>query len=178
MTSGSSRGSKSYACRKNPGSRRNCGATSIRAHRVEALVSESVLHALTSPTLDQALWHEMNADHTGPELVRRIKEDEQRLDELAEMFAVGEITRREWMAARAPLQTQVEASRRALGRDESSRLAVNLPSGSEALTAAWQGNSVEWRRQVVALIVDRVVVSPSVTGRRWDPGRVEIVWTV
>lgn len=63
--------------------------------------------------------------------------------------------------------------------DESRHLA-RAPRSSEELARWWDGRSLEWQREVVGAIFEKIVIRPaSRSGNQFDPGRVDPpVWRV
>jgi hypothetical protein len=56
---------------------------------------------------------------------------------------------------------------------------ATLPSGLRALEAAWEDGEVSWRKALVRVVLEAVVLHPAVMGRNFfDPSRVELVWRV
>lgn len=99
-----------------------------------------------------------------------------RLDELADSFAAGEITRREWLRAREGIEARIAEVERTLRR---SSTAAPLDLGDEPVRDAWAELSLERQRAVLAAVVERVTVGPAVRGRnRFDPERVDMTWRV
>ena len=53
-----------------------------------------------------------------------------------------------------------------------------LPVGSDRARELWDERGLEWRRNLISSVVDRVVVGPGVRGlNRFDPRRVVILWS-
>ena len=107
----------------------------------------------------------------GGELV----ELEGRLDQLAEMFASGEIGRREWLKARGSLEDRLQAARARLARQSRTEALTGMEGG--VLREAWGEMTFDRRRAVIAAVIERVTVGPAVKGRnRFDPERVDVTW--
>jgi DNA invertase Pin-like site-specific DNA recombinase len=162
-----------YVCARGPGFT-GCGKIRSLAEPLEELVLDAVAVALDGPGLAAALDRDRGpaANGTATELA----DVERRLDDLAEMFAAGEIGRREWITARGRIGQRRDAlAARVAAQGRTSALAALDGPGDLAGRLAALG--FDQRRAVVAAVVDRVVVGPAVRGRnRFDPDRVTIEW--
>ncbi len=161
-----------YVCASGPGFG-GCGKIRVLAEPLEELVVDHVLAAIDGPGLDEARSRHAGTEVTDDVVAVELTDVERRLDELAETFADGQVSRREWLAARGRL----EARRDAL----SVRLAASGPSALGMLAGdvyeAWGRLTFDQRHAVAAAVADRVTVGPAVRGRnRFDPDRVEITW--
>jgi site-specific DNA recombinase len=163
------KGRHRYLCVRDRG---GCGHRGIDAAGTEDLVVEAVMIRLDTPALSAAVAKStQQQDDDGGELV----ELEGRLDQLAEMFASGEIGRREWLKARASLEDRLQAARARLARQSRTDALTGMEGG--VLREAWGQMTFDRRRAVIAAVLDRVTVGPAVKGRnRFDPERVDVVW--
>jgi DNA invertase Pin-like site-specific DNA recombinase len=167
-----------YVCATGPNFS-GCGKIRSLAKPLEQLVAEAVFAALDSRTFAAALRAAgRNDDEAG--ILEQIRIDEQSLEQLAlDHYVERVIDRPAFLAAKAALESRLSASRRALSRHTKAGLLVSLPSGSDALRAAWESHDTVWRRALVGAVLERVVLRPAVKGRnRFDPERVDLVWRV
>jgi site-specific DNA recombinase len=109
--SDSRNGNMRYACVKRPGSP-GCGATTIVSAPLDELVTDAVLHRLNSKAMARALSRKPKAKPVDVDLVR-IERD---LEDLASDFGQGRISRREWLAARGPLEDRLARAQRSSTR--------------------------------------------------------------
>ena len=91
-------------------------------------------------------------------------------------MAARRVTRAEWLAARTPLITRLEAM-----QAQTTAAAVTTPLAAlaepGALRRAWPEVAPERRKAAVALVLEAVTVGPAVKGRNFfDPDRVSITW--
>jgi len=93
-----------YVCTPN---RDGCGGVSIRAEPVEDHVRKTLFEIVDAPDFARRLDR---SDGRPAELHDQIEAIEGRMDELAETFGAGEITKREWIKARTPLENQLPGS--------------------------------------------------------------------
>jgi DNA invertase Pin-like site-specific DNA recombinase len=166
--SDSKHGNTRYACIKRPGSA-GCGATTVVSAPLDELVTAAVLHRLNSKAMVRALSHKPTKKAADIDLAR-IERD---LEDLANDFGEGRISRREWLAARSPLEDRLARARRM--HDATNGTAALAPFRDGDITEKWDALSVERQRAVLAALVDRIVINPA-TKSRFDPDRVDVVW--
>jgi DNA invertase Pin-like site-specific DNA recombinase len=151
-----------------------CGGTSIVADQLDDLVAAAVLARSDSPALADAL----NADQP-TDADDDLAEIEQALVDLATDLGERRITRREWLAARAPLEAARDAARVALARRTGSTALAPYSGRPGALSTAFETMTLDQRRAVVGAVVDRVEVAPATRrGPGFDAGRVSVTWAV
>jgi DNA invertase Pin-like site-specific DNA recombinase len=173
LVSGLNNGNRAYICRKAPGFD-GCARLAMVAGPLEALIIEAVLRLSDSPDFAEALARRDAPDDDGA--AEEITAAQDRLAELAAMWAGGEITRVEWMTARKALEAAVEAAQRRVSRRRPTTALDGL-DGAGALRAAWPDLPVSRQRAVLAAIVDRVVIGPARRGyNKFDAGRVDVTW--
>ncbi|MDQ3573858.1 MAG: recombinase family protein [Actinomycetota bacterium] len=167
---------RTYVCSSGPGFG-GCGKIRVLADPLEDLVADAVILRLDGPELASALAARAGDEQEEAALSRVIATDEARLVELAEMWAAGDISRGEWVAARKAVEGRLEAGKKALSRHRHMTAVDDFVGRPGALRSAWEGLNLDRRRAVVAAVVDLVVVGPAVRGRnRFDPERVDVVW--
>lgn len=168
-------GSRRYVCASGPGFG-GCGKLTIVADPLELFIVEAVLHRLDSPELPKAL-NGAAADPQGSEWQREIERTQAKLDELAALWADGEISRSEWLTARGPIEKRLDAAKKRLATlNRTSALTPHLGNGSE-LRERWADMSLTRQQQIVAALLEQVVVGPGRRGfNRFDPARLQPVW--
>jgi len=78
---------------------------------------------------------------------------------------------------RAALTARLEANREKLARRDRRGVLGQFVGSGKTLRAAWAEGSLDWRRSVVAALLESIVIQPGKPGRRpFDPGRVRPVW--
>lgn len=167
---------RSYACSSGP-MRGGCGGVRIIAAQLEDLVVDLAL-----ARVDDAAFAEVLADEVAgfdeDAVMAEITAAEAKLAELARMWAASEITRGEWVAARADLERLAAAARRRLVRTTEVRTHAAWAGQGDQLRAAWEEMSLEVRRSILASLVESVRIDP-VRERGWnrfDPERVAVQW--
>jgi hypothetical protein len=81
------------------------------------------------------------------------------------------------------VEEAMEATRLKLAKAESGRRLGSIPAG-KTLREAWETASLEWRRQLIDLLIERIVLLPGRPGakryKQWgfDPDAMQIHWRV
>ncbi len=174
---GSSDGqSRRYACTAQPGLDR-CGRCSVVAEPVETLIVEAIFAVLSQSRLPAA---GNGNTRSAEKAVAEMDEARHRLEELAEDYAAGRISRGEWTAARRVALDRVEAAQNSLSLPRSDAVLAGAPTNRRHLERWWTEASLDKRRAVVKALVERVIVRPATKQQnRFDPSRIEPpVWRV
>jgi DNA invertase Pin-like site-specific DNA recombinase len=161
-----------YVCPNVPGTD-SCGGVATNAAHTDAHVRDMVLTALDSPALGARLQQHQGGDS---ELVSQLRADEEQLEELATAWAQREISRREWMAARTPIEQRLEKARSQLARQSHANVLQAFIGTFDDMLARWEQMNTSQRRAVVGAVVRRIVVEPANPRKRWDPDRFKPDW--
>jgi site-specific DNA recombinase len=171
-------GSRRYVCAKGPGLA-GCGRIAVVADELEALIAEAVVYRLDTPELAAALAGAAREDAEAAAAQDSLAADQSQLNELATAYGERQITFPEYLAARKPIETRIEAGKRRLSRLTRSAAIDSYLGQSEALRSAWADLPLTRQRAIVAAVLDRAIVRPAVRGRTtFDSGRIEPVWRV
>jgi site-specific DNA recombinase len=164
-------GKRSYACIGELG---GCGAMRIVAEQTEAVVAEAVFHAIDSGVVARAL-SAASADTSAAQTLEAISADRAALEELSTDYYVDRaISKSEFTKARDTLARRIEQAEVSLARSEQSTVLASMSSGAAA-RAAWIERDQDWRRELLAALIERITIAPS-TVYRFDPARIGIVW--
>ena len=171
-------GTRNYVCAKAPGFA-GCGRLAILAETLEAFVVDAVMFRLDSPELAQALAgrqrHSADEDAAHDDL----NQANGRLDELAKAYAAKEISLREWLVARKPIEREVEAAKKRLSRFTHTPALTGFIGNAATLRVQWSDLTLTRQQVIVRAILDHVRVGPAVRGRnRFDPSRLTPVWRI
>jgi hypothetical protein len=99
--------------------------------------------------------------------------DEAKLEKLGARYGADEISEKEWLAARAPINERLQANRAKLTAAQQHQAIPDL----QDLGARWDALELEQRRAVIMLLIDAVDIGPAkLRGPRFDPDRVDIRW--
>jgi len=146
------------------------------ADPLEQFVVEAVLHRLESPKLPDALA-KPSADGKGDEWQAEIEHTQAQLDELAEMWADREITRAEWSKARARIEKRQTTAKKRLAALNRTTALLPFLADARRVREQWQAMTLTRQQQIVAALLEHVVVGPAVRGRnRFDHSRFTAVW--
>jgi site-specific DNA recombinase len=170
-------GTRRYVCPSGPGSP-GCGKTTVIADPVEQFVAQAVLHRLESPRLPDAMRRAPD-DAKGAEWQAEVERRQGQLDELAELWANGEITRGEWLKARTPIEKRLTTAKKKLAALNRTTILLPFIEDAERLREQWESMTLSRQHLIVAAAVQYVEVRPAVRGRnRFDESRLRPVWRV
>jgi DNA invertase Pin-like site-specific DNA recombinase len=152
-----------------------CGKIRRVAEPLEDHVRDRVLDALDPEALQRALHARAGAGPRARTLIERIRADEARLDRVKRLMVDGELTAADGRRFRVEIEEALARDRRSLATMAGSAVLGELANGD--VRAWWDAATVDRRRAVLALLVDRVVIHTAIRGlNRFDPSRVEIIW--
>ena len=157
-----------------------CRKVSRLAEPIEMLVSEAVLYRLESENL-AALLAPKTPD-VRP-LLERYQLLQQRSQDLVQDYASGLLNRQQLAQAKNTVEVEIDKVQAELSAVQPRQVFSMLEAG-EAIRDAWEREGIDWRRNLISLIVEKVIVHPGYPGRsRWrgfvfDPNKIEIRWQV
>jgi hypothetical protein len=127
--------------------------------------------------LAQVLSGKASQDEELAVLAQEMATDTERLDTLAQMFAAGEIGRREWLSARKPIEERIAARDRRMIRASGQHALEGLIGAGSDLRASWSSLNLNRQTAIVRALIDHVVIAPADRSRRvFNPERVQPVW--
>lgn len=164
-----------------------CSGLMRVAVTLDHLVKESVIYRLDSDEMRAILLQgESRADEIAPlreqESVLRSK-----LDQLLIDYSDSTLTKQEYVTAKERVSDALRAIESELAALYSTEHAHALLSPSQSIRDAWEANPTSWRRKLLGLVIERVVVNKSykrtpyvVNGKtfKFDPSAIEIQWRV
>lgn len=180
-------GTRRYVCRKvdNRGQIIGCGKTARSAEPLEMLVVEELLYKLDTPDLAALLAPSEDKGQVD-ELIATQSTLKQRLEELHRDY-YGEsddgirISRAIFVRQNADLEARLTETERKVADAINSRTSIHLEVG-QTLQQAWERGSLDWRRRLLDLVLDKIVVHPSKPGGanwrgfRFIPDDTERIW--
>lgn len=176
MVSNPRHGVRRYIC-KNDANITGCGRTYINADPLEQLIYEAVLIRLDSPELADALRGKHSASADAVELSEALEQAEQELEELAAMHGEGEISVREWKAAREPIAARRDRARRDLARATQTTAIDGLVGEGSKLRQSWDSLNLSRQQSIVRTVLDHAVIGPGrSSAQAFEPDRVSPVW--
>lgn len=163
-----SRGADLYVCPGPPHG--GCSGTAVTADHAEKTVADMVLARIDSPAV-QAL--PSGGQHAAAELAA----NRQRLRDLGELWAAGELGREEWLRLRRNLGRRVAAAEVELGRWARYQALRDLAGEGPALRGRWPTMTIDERRRVVQAALEHVVVLAAEPPRQvFRPERLQPCW--
>jgi site-specific DNA recombinase len=175
---------RKYRCPKDELYKRRggCGSIYRQAEPLDLLVTEAVIRALSSTKLLEALSAQAN-DGELRALVDEERADEAQLDEFKVAWAnrVKGLTLQDMLSMKAMIEDNMEARRRKMATMQSGRALARIPLGAN-IREVWEEADLDFRRDLIRLVVEKVVVQPGRTYQRWqgkyrfDPSLVQIHW--
>jgi site-specific DNA recombinase len=169
-------GVRRYVC-PGPPQGSGCGHTFIRADTLEQFVTEAVLYRLDSPELADALAGRVNSDEKAVAAQAQMVSARAKLVELAEMFALGEISRLQLLAAQKVAQKQLTQAEKILASTTQTTILESHIGNARALADKWESLNLNRQKAIVGTLLDHLEIGPGVKGRKaFDPSRVTPVW--
>jgi site-specific DNA recombinase len=164
------RGARRYVCATDEG---GCNRTFHIADTLEDYVRDNVFAALDSAALARLRADVVDDDGLGAELGAL----ETRRAEAVAAYGSGALSLESFTAADRDLEDRIARAREQMAARSNAALAAVIPSNAEALAKWWTEADLERRRQLVALVIERVEVGPAVPGRNtFDAARIGITW--
>lgn len=171
-----SAGTPSYRCETKFEARGGCGKIRITATPLEDHVGEHILGELMRPGVRESLEQARQLMAAEAEQLReQMTTLEQSRGDLAEPYAVGQLSRDAYVAADRLITEKVKAARSRLRFLEQ---AVDVPLGGvEDLARWWEHAPSRSKRALAVLLLDKVQVNPArARGVRSVEDRVELTW--
>ena len=130
-----------------------------------------------SPALLAALIRRHQASAQTGDTDSKLRQIDQRRDELAAAWADGEISRKEWAAAKRALDTNAEHTR-SLARSTRALALAEFAALDGDMWHRWANPKMtdSARRALIQACVTAITVHPATTGHRWDPTRIQPQW--
>jgi site-specific DNA recombinase len=165
-------GQRRYGCIKGLGYA-GCGGVYALGETVERFVTQAALVRLDGPEVLTALQATPSADVNAG----RADQITGRLDELAQAYAAEVISMREWLAARNPLQQQLDQERRRVARETGASVLADIVGRGSELREQWDTLSIDRQRAILGAVLHQVTVLPARRGdNRFQPERFQLVW--
>ena len=178
-----------YRCHRfdSYGMETGCGKIKRLAEPVETLVTEAVLYRYDSPEVARAL-RDTDKPEMG-ELIDTYPAQKAKLDDLIADYASGLLNRKQLAQAKTIVEEAIEVTKAKIDRLQNRRVLTAVPAG-KSIREAWASGDLEWRRSLISLVVEKVMIHPGragkhrwkdkATGKVWqfNADLVEIVWKV
>lgn len=155
-----------------------CGSMAITASHLEAWITEAVLQRLDSAEMADSLAGKTRDDTQATVLHEQVRQDTERLEALAIMWADGELDAAQWRTARARLEQRVSDNRKTLARMRGTTVVDPWIGNGSQLRDRWQTLNLARQTAIVRALIDHIVIKTAAfPGRNGlDPERVQPVW--
>lgn len=169
-------GAGRYLCRKDPVTGVGCGGIYVSKKQVEEFISAAVLTRLNSPEMERAL-----ADKSDNSQVLAIHTELSQIGdrqvELAEMVAMGEMTRVQYQAAMKKIDTKKSEMERILSKERGAVFMDGDLATPELIVSKWSGLNLDRQRAILMAVLESVLVFKSPKkGYGFDHRRLKPVW--
>lgn len=169
-------GSRRYVCASGPNFV-GCGQSHALAEPVEEWIAEMVFDRLDTPELEAAIRHDFRAAASTTGIEAEYDRIVIKLDELALAYSDDELTMRDWITAKKPLQERHDALRLQLARRSNSSAIADLVGNGGTLRSEWPALGADRQHAIIAAVINHVTVGPGRRGyNRFDSSRFEIVF--
>lgn len=173
-----SKGADLYACPGPPHG--GCSGTAITADLADEAVLDLVVAHVDSENFAGAVSGASPASVRHAEVrtaMRRLAAHRRKSDELADMWASGEISREEWLSLKRTLSGRAEATEAEMARLERLDRLRRLVGTGSAIRSGWATMSVDDRRAIVHSVLVQIVVLRAEPPRQvFRPERLQPVW--
>jgi site-specific DNA recombinase len=149
-----------------------CGGVCIDGPRTEAYIINEVLNRLDTEAFARAVKRAIKS-HARTDLgtaMAALERKRARATDIEAMFAEGDIDRAEYKRLRATVRDEVERLEREVAAFDGGP-PVHLVGAGEQLRADWDVMTFTERRDVLALMLDRVTIAPAVRGKVWNAAK-------
>ena len=162
------KGADLYVCPGPPHG--GCSGTAVTANHAEEAVGAMVLAHLDCTSLSA---HPAG----GGDVARQLAGHRQRLTELGELWASGQIGRQEWLSLRRSIGDRVRAAEAQIEREGRVAAVRALAGSGRTLRAQWPAMTIDERRSIVHAALDHVVVLAAEPPRQvFRPERLRPAW--
>jgi hypothetical protein len=174
-----------YGCRTEGTTqrRRGCGGIAIRADALDHWITEAVLYRLDTPDLEKLLASDDEADVRLASLLEERNAQQLQLNGFVQDYATRLLTRDQFALAKVTAESKIARIESTIDLINRNRAGRGL---GQALRSAWESNdSDDWRRSLLALVIERITIEPSTkrpiymigdVPTRFDPDRVDVTW--
>lgn len=171
-----------YVCagHDNHGARRGCGQLFRDAGALDEFVTAAVFARFDSPEAARVLAPEEDEDRAH-ELSQQLAGQKAHRQQLLAEYGRGEHKKADFTIMIAAADDAIESTQAELAKLHAGKVAGAIPANG-LLEEVWDASSLDWRRNVIQLLVERVVVRPGVpgsrmwNGHRFNPDDIAIEW--
>lgn len=164
----------------NHGARKGCGQVFRDAEALDAFVTEAVFAQFDTPEVARGLAPKEDEDRAS-ELSQQLAGYKAHRRGLVAEYGRGEHAKADYKVMLAAADDAIEKAQAELAKLHANKVAGAIPANG-LLREVWDSATLDWRRNVIRLLVDRVVVQPGLpgfhlwNGHRFNPDHVRIEW--
>jgi site-specific DNA recombinase len=157
-----------------------CGQASRRAEPLELLVTQAVLDVLDSEQMGRVLAAASESDEM-KHLVRQYEDQKAKKSDALRLWQEGKFSEEDMLLTKELAEQAMEDAKRKMEKIKSGMIFASLAPG-ESIRDAWDNHDLYWRRSLIAMLIEKVIIHKSRPGTmtwngwRFDPSKVEIVW--
>jgi len=145
-----------YQCTARPGEPK-CGAVKVETAPVDAFVIEALFAAVDAGGVDALMGSPAQVDETNPVAV--VADIEQRLAQLADLFADGDLTKLEWQRSRERLAARLKDAQALVQADRVPSPAAPYMGRTGALQADWEGLDLGIQKAIISAVIETVSIA-------------------
>ncbi|MCX4742800.1 recombinase family protein [Streptomyces antibioticus] len=155
-----------------------CGKVFRDAEALDAFISEAVLARFDSPDIARVLTPKDDAAKVD-ELVKKLAGFNLRRQQLAAEHALKPYD--DYDIMRATIMSAIGETEKELSKLHVGNVKHLLPA-DQPMRVAWENASVAWKRDIIKLLIERIIVHPGSpggktwNGYRFDPSKIEVIW--
>lgn len=165
--------------------KRGCGRISRNATAIEEWIRQCIVYRLDSPQLTGLLNESPGAGDSIRKLLDERTVLESRKNALVDDYADGTLDKASFARANGRVEASLKRVQTELDHLSLQRVQIDY-GAAESVSDAWENNGPEWKRSLVELLIEKIVIHPGVTKPRFpmpdgtmayfDPSLVEIEW--
>lgn len=167
-----------------------CRGVARNADALDWFIRECVIYRLDSPQMAQALSN--SSDNTDDQkalddLLLRRSTQSMRVEDIINDYASGDLNKEEYTRAKRVADATLAEIDKQIAKLKRDAVNISISAG-DTIRDAWnRTESTEWRRTIISMLVDKIVVNPGigkpvvdVDGKkmRFDASLIEIAWRV
>lgn len=165
-----------YVCQSGP-DHGGCGKLTVSAVPVESWITEAALYRLDTPEVAAALEGRGVTDARHADAVAALEAAQRRLTDVAEMFAAGDISKAEYLAARPVAEAKAAEAGRVLESLATRDTLDSLVGQGTLIRDRWDTYSLDRQHAIVRAVLPSATIAPGTRGRgNFDPDRVQPHW--
>jgi DNA invertase Pin-like site-specific DNA recombinase len=171
-----------YRCkgRDNHAMRLGCGKVFRDEAALDEYVTEAVFERFDSPEVARVLAPKEDEERAAA-LGQQLAGQKARRTQLLAEYGRGEHEKADYRIMLGAADEAIEKTQAELAKLHATKVAGIIPAHG-LLQEVWDASSLEWRRNVIRLVIERIVVNPRTPGApKWhghlfNPNDIEIVW--